>query len=210
MAATDQMIDPLPNLAAAIDFLQRWMPGGPWVLTAINPRDKGIQTLAFVDPDRLRDTLAHWSAKRWGIYFQVNPDRRDPAAHPLQGSKDRYRRGALAALRSRHLQGRAFPGDGDGQAAACCARSAHRCHIEWAWRAGVLASPAAGGPGRHRARGGSRNAWLARELGGDSTFDVSRIMRLPGCINWPNRAQAGDGPRAGAGEAHLVGRQVGL
>ncbi len=41
-----------------------------------------------------------------------------------------------------------------------------------------------------------RNAWLARELGGNSTFDVSRIMRLPGCINWPNqRKQAmGLGP----------------
>ena len=41
-----------------------------------------------------------------------------------------------------------------------------------------------------------RNAWLAHELGGNSTFDVSRIMRLVGCINWPNqRKQAmGLGP----------------
>jgi len=42
----------------------------------------------------------------------------------------------------------------------------------------------------------AHNAWLARKLGGDSTFDVCRIMRLPGCINWPNqRKQAmGLGP----------------
>ena len=87
MAATDEMIDPQPDLDAAVEFLKKWTPGGPWVLTAINPRDKGIQTLAVVDPDRLRNTLAYWSDKRWGIYFQVNPDRRDPGAIRSKAAK---------------------------------------------------------------------------------------------------------------------------
>jgi len=55
MAAADAMIDPQSDFDVAVDFLQRWMPGGPWVLTAINPRDRGIQTLAFIEPGRLRD-----------------------------------------------------------------------------------------------------------------------------------------------------------
>jgi len=46
MAAADAMIEPQSDFDVAVDFLKRWMPGGPWVLTAINPSGKGIQTRA--------------------------------------------------------------------------------------------------------------------------------------------------------------------
>jgi len=81
------MTDPHPDIHAATSFLQRWMPGGPWVLTAINPLGKGIHTLAVVEPDRLRNSLAYWSDKRWGIYFQVNPVRRDPVGIRSKAAK---------------------------------------------------------------------------------------------------------------------------
>ena len=186
-----EMIDPRPDFDAAMDFLQRWAPGGPWVLTAINPRDKGIQTLACVDPDRLRNTLAHWSDRRWGIYFQVNPDRRDPAAIRSKAAKtdiaearwlhcdlDIYKDGQDAMAKLRHVAGPPTVVTSSGHG------------VQAFWR---LQQPV--GPDDIE-RVETRNAWLARELGGDSTFDVSRIMRLPGCINWPNqRKQAmGLGP----------------
>ena len=194
MAATDQMIDPRPNLAAAIDFLQRWTPGGSWVLTAINPRDKGIQTLAVVDPDRLRNTLAHWSDRRWGIYFQVNPDRRDPGAIRSKAAKtdiaevrwlhcdlDTYKNGlslGAAMAKLRHVA----PGP-----PTVVTSSGHGVQAFWRLREPV---------GRDDIeRVEVRNAWLARELGGDSTFDVCRIMRLPGSINWPNQRKLAMGLR---------------
>ena len=195
MAATDQMIDPRPNLAAAIDFLQRWTPGGSWVLTAINPLGKGIQTFAFVDPVRLRNTLAYWSEKQWGIYFQVNPDRRDPAGIRSKAAKtdidearwlhcdlDTYKDGQDAMAKLRHVA----PGP-----PTVVTSSGHG--VQAFWR---LQQPVALEDGAAVKAVEDRNAWLARGLGGNSTFDVSRIMRLPGCINWPNeRKQAmGLGP----------------
>jgi len=195
MAVADAIIDPQPDFDAAISFLQCWAPGGPWVLTAINPIDRGIQTLAVVDPERLRDTLTGWSEKRWGIYFQVNPDRRDPGAIRSKAAKadiaearwlhcdlDTYKDGlslAAAMAKLRHVA----PGP-----PTVVTSSGHGVQAFWRLREPV---------GRDDIeRVEARNAWLARELGGDSTFDVSRIMRLPGCINWPNqRKQAmGLGP----------------
>ena len=195
MAAPHTMTDPQPDLDAAVEFLKKWMRGGPWVLTAINPLGKGIQTFAFVDPVRLRNTLAHWSDRRWGIYFQVNPDRRDPAGIRSKAAKtdiaearwlhcdlDIYKDGlslGTAMAKLRHVA----PGP-----PTVVTSSGHGVQAFWRLRQPVVLDDIE--------RVETRNAWLARELGGNSTFDVSRIMRLPGCINWPNqRKQAmGLGP----------------
>jgi len=61
MAVADAMIDPQPDFDVAVSFLQRWSPGGPWVLTAINPGGKAIRTLAFVELRRGRRIRLRWS-----------------------------------------------------------------------------------------------------------------------------------------------------
>jgi hypothetical protein len=61
---------------AAIDFLHKWEPSGPWVLTAITTDKKSILTKAFKSEDEndLATWLNSYNGKR-NIYFNVNPSR---------------------------------------------------------------------------------------------------------------------------------------
>ena len=128
-----------------------------------------------------------------GIYFQVNPDRRNPAGIRSKAAKtdiaearwlhcdlDTYKDGQDAMAKLQHVAP-APP--------TVVTSSGHGVQAFWRLRQPV-------GPRTDIESVEDRNRWLARELGGDSTFDVCRIVRLPGCINWPNqRKQAmGLGP----------------
>ena len=67
-------VEPVPDSSAAIDFLDRWNPEGPWVLTAINVDKRGTNTDTFVPDDRAQ--LQRWLKQHNGqdnIYFHVNP-----------------------------------------------------------------------------------------------------------------------------------------
>jgi hypothetical protein len=61
-----------------IDFLRRWAPEGPWVLTAICVNKKGIETRTFYP--KTEDALLKWineyNGKR-NLYFHVNSPMRD-------------------------------------------------------------------------------------------------------------------------------------
>ena len=66
--------DLTPNNKAAIAFLRKWSPEGLWVLTAIHPDSKAIETKTF-DEARMEE-LQGWLEKHNGqrnIYFSVNP-----------------------------------------------------------------------------------------------------------------------------------------
>src|ERR1700748_2054519 len=68
---------PSPNTAAAIDFLRKMYPEGPWVVTAIQPDRKHIDTKTF-DPstaDASDSWLKTYNGQR-NIYFSVNPPTR--------------------------------------------------------------------------------------------------------------------------------------
>lgn len=41
------------DLPSAVSFLQRWEPDGPWLLTAIKPDSREIETRRFTDPDEM-------------------------------------------------------------------------------------------------------------------------------------------------------------
>ncbi|MHC2708386.1 hypothetical protein ACVIWV_007679 [Bradyrhizobium diazoefficiens] len=72
MSDTDNAV-PQPDNDAAIAFLNAFEPEGPWVLTAIPPHRKGIQTRTF-GPDCM-DQLKQWLVTRNGnanLYFHVN------------------------------------------------------------------------------------------------------------------------------------------
>ncbi len=58
---------------AAIDFLQRLRPGGPWVLTAIVP-DGGTTTITAHDERAVDDFITKYNGQR-NIYYSVNPTR---------------------------------------------------------------------------------------------------------------------------------------
>src|SRR5690349_8124298 len=64
----------LPDYNKSIEFLQQWNPVGPWVLTAIDPDKKAIDTESFVrdDVNSLRIWLEDHGRRR-NIYFTVNP-----------------------------------------------------------------------------------------------------------------------------------------
>jgi hypothetical protein len=64
------------DTASAIDFLRRWSPEGPWVLTAIIPDGK-TETATFQAADAAK--AAKWLDQYQGhrnLYFHVNPTRR--------------------------------------------------------------------------------------------------------------------------------------
>lgn len=63
-----------PDYSASLEFLHRWAPEGPWVLTAIDPLKRGTTTATFHkgDEKKLRRWLTNHGAKK-NIYFTVNP-----------------------------------------------------------------------------------------------------------------------------------------
>lgn len=67
-----------PDNEAAIDFLRKWAPNGPWVLTAIQTDRKKIATQTFRPSmmDDLKAWLLGFNGHR-NIYFHVNPPRHD-------------------------------------------------------------------------------------------------------------------------------------
>lgn len=70
-----------PDYDVSLDFLQKWSPGGPWVLTAVSLDKKSIQTLTFSDPIPTRKWLESQGKDR-NIYFTVNPVLREKQKKP--------------------------------------------------------------------------------------------------------------------------------
>jgi len=66
--------EPEPNTNAAIEFLKQVYPDGPWLLTAIRPDPKAIETKTFYPEDM--PVLLAWLNKcngGWNVYWSVNP-----------------------------------------------------------------------------------------------------------------------------------------
>jgi len=177
------------DAAAALAFLRWLRPRGHWVLTAIDPDNKGIETRTFrgdEDETSLRDWLAAHGATR-NIYFHVNPLTRDvdskgskadvAAVEFLHVDVDPRAREDIAAERTRILESLekfepapsavVFSGGG----------------FQAFWR---LEEPVEiGGDISAAANVELYNLALEVALGGDHCHDVSRIMRLPGTVNRP-------------------------
>jgi len=182
-----------PNNDAAIDFLRLYAPEGPWVLTAIDPGRKGIDTRTF-RPSTEADCRS-WLERhggRWNLYFHVNPPTHDMdkkaeredirelawlhvdidprAGEDIQEEQDR----ALALLTTKLPAGVppptvvVFSGGG----------------YQGFWR---LTEPFAIGGDLGRAEEAKRwNLQLEVLFGADNCHNVDRIMRLPGTVNVPD------------------------
>lgn len=60
-------------MKTASEFLARFHPAAAWVLTAIEPNQKGITTKAFAsdaDKAKAQDGIANWDGKR-NLYYSV-------------------------------------------------------------------------------------------------------------------------------------------
>jgi hypothetical protein len=182
-----------PDNAAALEFLERWAPGGPWVLTAIQVDRKAIATRTFLGKDR--PALERWLTEYNGVrnvYFHVNPTIRevskkaeredikelawlhvdiDPRAG--EGIEEEQER-ALSLLTDRLPEGVPAPTvvlfSGGG--------------YQGFWR---LSNPIPVNGDLGLAEDAKRyNQQLEILFGADNCHNIDRIMRLPGTVNLPD------------------------
>ncbi len=182
-----------PDNAAAIEFLKRWAPRGPWVLTAIQTDRKSIATGTFRPRGTraLEKWLAAYNGKR-NIYFHVNfptrdltkkADREDIKSvdwlhvdiDPRAGEDlDQERERALALLQGRLPKGVPPP--------TCIIFSGGG--YQGFWR---LEEPIPIDGDLLLAEDAKRyNQQLEILFGADNCHNIDRIMRLPGTVNLPD------------------------
>lgn len=199
------------DAAAALDALRALLPGIAWHLVAIHPDTGEVQGGCATEGTLERWLAAHAS---FGVYYHVAPLRRaprhgkalkadlavvaylhadiDPTAPPagtdsaMQAVHLRGERARILALLETPPEGVPLPtaiiDSGGGYQGLWALREPVRV-VDDAW-------PMLGEVERH-------TRWLARALGADpSTWNVDRILRLPGTCNWPNakKRAAGRGP----------------
>lgn len=187
------MTDPKPDNKAATEFLLRWAPEGPWVLTAIQTDRKGIATGTFRpgSMEALEKWLSVYNDKR-NIYFHVNSPVRDltkkadrediksvdwlhvdidpRAGEDLEQERER----ALALLQDKLPKGVPAP--------TCIIFSGGG--YQGFWR---LEKPIPINGDLLLAEDAKRyNQQLEILFGADNCHNIDRIMRLPGTVNLPD------------------------
>jgi hypothetical protein len=172
------------DVPSAIEFLRLWAPKGMWVLSAIDPDSKDIQTQTFRVEQELeaRAWIDWWQGKR-NIYFSVNQPNR------VLGIK--AKKEDMALVVALHVD--VDPAEGSdftSERAAILARLR-----EFVPRPSVIVDSGGGMQGfwlfaepldaRDHKRLELYNIKLEQDLGGDHCHNIDRVMRLPGTINIP-------------------------
>lgn len=189
-----------PDYNASLDFLQKFRPGGPWVLSAIRPDRKEIVTRTFYGT--LVSELMGWLERvgpTYNLYFSVNPTTR-----PMQRKTEKEDIKELAWLHVDLDQG------ADETLEASRARNLAllttklpegipqpTCIVDSGggyWGFWKLEEPLEVGGDRAKAEDVERyNIELEHLFKADRCHNVDRIARLPGTINWPNEKKAAKG-----------------
>lgn len=184
----------IPNYQEAIDFLKKWNPNGPWVITAIDPNKKGIDTGSFVaaDPETCRLWLQdQGSNKRRNLYFTVNTVTRLLDSKPTRAN--------IASMAWLHVDLDPRAGeDLDAERARILALlrnppapippptvivfSGGGYQGFWRLKIPLLLD----GTAEQFEDAKRYNKQLELVLGGDNCHNVDRIMRVPGTINRPD------------------------
>jgi hypothetical protein len=180
----------LPKGSAAVKFLVRLRPGGPWVLTAIPPDGGTTITETFTNREEARQFIAECNngSNRYNVYYSVNPTKR-----PLSSKAKKADITSIAYL---HVD--ADPDKGESPDAfkmrmadqfesleripTFCVDSGNGLQLLWRLEQpveitgdGVIADIEA------------RNYALAVRLGASpATRNIDRILRVPGTVNYPN------------------------
>jgi len=182
-----------PDTRTALDFLEHWAPGGPWVLSAIEP-DGPIQTRTFRDRRTAQKWIDGWQGKR-NIYFSVNVPKSDLTKKATKAD--------IGELRAFHCDLDAPDDMAPEQAKAELLLPRLKAHplppsiiidsgggLQSYW---LLCDPIPlNGPDSIE-RLEAYNRQLEIDLGGDHCHNIDRIMRLPGTINLPNAKKRAKG-----------------
>jgi hypothetical protein len=173
--------------AAAVAFLEGWRPGGPWLLSAIEP-DGPIETCEFSRPSSVRRWIDGWNGTR-NLYYAVNRTRPGLTKKAAKSDVTQYVGphvdldppkdcGDLAMAQAALLDrlkgydpppsGVVFSGGG----------------YQGLW---LLAEPEPITGPQDVARLEAVNRGIEKALGGDHCHNVDRILRLPGTINLPDQ-----------------------
>lgn len=183
------MTDVQPDNQAAIDFLLRVYPEGPWLLTAIQTDRKAISTETFF-PATVKD-LEAWLGRFNGvrnIYWSVNP--------PMQALNKKAEREDIRSVNYLHV-------DVDPRAGEDLDEEIKRirelrpsglpeptftiysgggCQFFW-----KLQEPIEINGDLEKAEDAKRyNQHIEVCYGGDNCHNIDRIMRLPGTVNVPD------------------------
>lgn len=180
---------PKHDTPQAVEFLQRWAPHGPWVLTTIAPDRKFIQTKTFGPSDI--ESMASWIDAGQGTrnyYFHVNPTLR-----PLSKKAEKSDIAALAWL---HVDIDPRPGEDIQEEQERALRILEQFSpaptvivysgggYQGFWK---LEQPLETNGNVGMAEDAERyNIQLERVFSADNCHNIDRIMRLPGTINVPD------------------------
>lgn len=197
MATKGKASKPLHNTKSSIDFLKRWYPQGPWVLTAIVP-DGRIETRSFAAEKWVE--AADWIESHQGkenIYFQVNPVLRALSSKaskediarmawlhididPRAGEDfDEERARALKVLKEYKLPPTVIIDSGGGYQGFWALKSSDALEVN--------------GKVPKAEELEAYNIQLEKIFGADHCHNLDRIMRLPGTVNMPNKKKAAKG-----------------
>jgi len=178
-----------PRYDLSVDFLQRWCPGGPWVLTAISVDKKAIETRTFRDPALVLAWLEKHGDRN--VYFSVNPCRYDVSKKPsredvkelawLHVDIDPRAGEDLQSEQKRALSLATNPPAGIPKPTVTVFSGGG---VQLFWK---LAEPKEINGVEALYEDAKRyNQALELAFGADNCHNVDRIMRLPGTINWPD------------------------
>jgi hypothetical protein len=183
------MPDPLGDVNLAVAFLDRWEPDGPWLITAIKPDSRAIETRRFDDPEPMRAWLDHHQGQR-NLYFSVNRPRAGLngrakkqdieyalALHvDLDPPKDTPNADLATVQAKLHLKlERAQPPP------SCIVFSGGGYQGFW-----LLDEPVEITDAKDVEWFEAYNLGLAQQLGADHCHNIDRIMRVPGTLNLPD------------------------
>ena len=195
---------PAPDFSESLAFLKRWLPEGPWCLTAITKdRDKATDTETFY-PASDDSAILKWleennTKNKSSIYFIPNPVRNRVTS--------KARREDIAALAGLHV-------DIDPRVGEDLAQEQARI-LALAQDPSGLPKPTAiifsGGGYQllwrlyptvpitdvdHAEELKRYNVQIENQLGGDHCHDVCHLLRLVGTVNWLNekKIKAGRNP----------------
>jgi hypothetical protein len=189
-------VAPKPDVEHALSFLRNAVPGGPWLLVAIDPERKAAPSARTFDgavwaADSLREWLRVQNEHQRNVYWSVNPTRAPMDKKPTKND--------VAAVRFLHVDvdhraGEDFVPEHERILALLTTKlppglpppsivvdSGGGFQAFWRLAEPVpLAGPEAVDTMERY------NRRLATLLGGDHCHNVDRVMRLPGTVNWPD------------------------
>jgi len=191
---------PKHDTAAAVDFLLRWAPQGPWCLTAISVDKKSISTATFLPGQEaaMHDWTESFNGKR-NVYYQVNTvigllkkkaERRDIRAvdflhvdiDPREGENLAEERDRALALLTTKL-----PPDVPPPTVVVFSGGG----FQGFWR--LRESIQIDGDAAKADEAALYNMQLETAFNADRCHNVDRLMRLPGTINIPDAKKQAKG-----------------